>query len=549
MNQYPQYQQYQQYPQYPQYTPQNYSFNKNASASLKNIGKEELSELGKIGTGVKKMAYENAPTIGAIGTASTVGTLAATGALSNVAGAVGSVPGMLGSIPGVSQTGQGLAYLGHGGLALGSKVAGTALGTTLGLAGTVAQGTGYYAGVGLSTAGSLIQSVASLIVGNPFISVPTLLIAGPNIATFSRKYKNSQYNSANKMTFKERYQRGEFKNKTNQEAMNALYDHFSEPIGKYFQDMNDDFKKEFHKTPGWGLKLGKDVDKKMYFYRQKILLDSIKQLEGAPKDVIFLTFELSFSVITALKSAKSYLRPNFIGPRHILEKIHELFNIDNNVEKFIKVLDNLQRISFYNTKSFVAWRYNNTLPLERVCLELFEIMNKQRGTDVTGLADALGFNETENKLPKPSVGIKRRHGVDHNYSAVMFIGKNVGSKNIKSTELHKKWCWLKNSDGFIYDGEFLPADMQLLLDDESPQPKLNSQKMMINNVEMHIPYYEFEWAGFQVNIFDDKIKKGLKQQYDAAMGSMGYAELMRKKSRKNILGGKRKTKRKYKSKK
>ncbi len=470
---------------------------RNVASSIKNVYKAEGSELEKISKGSS----------------------------SNILGTTGAI-----AVPTVATAA----------LATGNVANWT--GSTLGVAGNIVGSVANWIGS---------NAVAGLQSGNPFF-YGGLLVAAPSFLTYNKKYKNSAYNNMFKATFEERYANNEFHGKSNEEIMEELYNHFSEPQGKYFQDLNDNFKNEFNKTPGWGLKMGKDVDKRMDQYRQVKLVEAVKFMQGVPKDAIFLTFEISFGTSYGLiKNSKSYLRPNFIGPRHVLEKIHEIFNINNDVAKFLQILKRLQKISFYNTSMFNQWRsnnYNNNPSLYEVCDYLLQIMNKQRGMDVTGLADAMGFNNTINKLPKPSAGIKGRHGMDHNYSSVMFIGKHVGSTNISNTELHKKWCWLKNSDGFIYDGEFLPADMQIIFDGSAPKAATRKLDIIDGNgkqQEFNIPYYEFEWAGFQTNIFDSKIQKGLRRQSDAAMASLGYTGLLTEKSKKSLKekkgGKKRKT--------
>ena len=64
----------------------------------------------------------------------------------------------------------------------------------------------------------------------------------------------------------------------------------------------------------------------------------------------------------------------------------------------------------------------------------------------------------EFEFPIPSWSVRYHHDGDVSYTNVMFIGKYEDS--IWNLTDHKKWCWLKNSDSFVYDGEYFPADMR-----------------------------------------------------------------------------------------
>jgi hypothetical protein len=424
-----------------------------------------------------------------------------------------------------------------------------------------------------------------------------------------------------------------------EETMDNLLGHYAQPYGDYQQSANKSFTQDYWKD------LSSNREE-----REKHIDDLVEKMNKLPKDIVFLTFDLtapestssnvfaSLSITGGTWKGDCFIVPNYVGPHHILLKLKHMFNIpeiilksnldkpkttevppktttkvppktttevppktttevppkpeekksefnffglfegnkkkdadtkniDTNVKpeqehnidiskdisnittqkdeskektekteeekekekkyvrQFHDILKKLQRITFYNSPYFDLWMEGK--------MELGKLVK-----DFSNIIDYEKQNTAE--IPFPSYGINHRHGQDKSYTSVLFIGKN--NRSAFDLPNYKKWCWLKNSDGFIYDGEDFPADCKLLLNGEK-EPILTSG----NNVGVvsgpvkqfiNLQYYEMEWSGFQIS--GKQVEQGQKEITDLKKAQLGY------KTSDNIsvtYGGKRKTKR------
>lgn len=344
-------------------------------------------------------------------------------------------------------------------------------------------------------------------------------------------------------------------------SIDLLLGHYCQPQGDYQRKANKSYTENY-----W-----KDLNNEQS--RQLIEDVAIYETSMLPKDMIFLTFDLTSpeSLSTTLGGGQilglgggtwtghSFLVPNYIGPHHILLRLMKIFNIKNNkdhVKKFYKILKTIQRITFYNHPVYDQWQ-NGEITLQEAVYTISKLIayTKKMNPDFMGLGDlTVNIKSTVNSLPYPSWGIKHRHGGDKSYTSVVFIGKN--NRSLLPMDEHKKWCWLKNSDGYIYDGEYNPADMKLFMLGE--EPVLGSTKINVGaeNIQLEIKYYEMEWAGFQINPFDSDLSIANYNITDMKRAQAGYYPKYSPQQRVNInidsnernkyvptYGGKRKSKR------
>lgn len=280
-------------------------------------------------------------------------------------------------------------------------------------------------------------------------------------------------------------------------TMDDLYKHFCQPMADYYNALNKSrfsgkYKSTFFKQDNHAQLSAQTLEEG---------LDTCKNL---PKDAIFLTFEITPLLynksyledtikqtdyqrgLTTFDTVGSYLKPNYVGAQHVVDNIKKVFNI-TSVEKFIEVLKNLQRISFYNCPSYDEW-LKGSKTLKEVCDELNVILDNQRGT------------YGENKLPKPSRGVKTRNqqvNFQHMlYSSVMLVG--IYNDSFFSLSPEKKYCWMKNSDGQIIDGELFPADMHGLLNDNKAVVMSYKNIKIDNKTSFNLMLYDMHWAGLKL---------------------------------------------------
>lgn len=393
----------------------------------------------------------------------------------------------------------------------------------------------------ISVAGALYSYISDMLV-NPIVTTYT--------NRGSVKFENTKYTGSlpNNPQIPNEYvmQQLTWEQKTNkglQNTMNNLLGHYAQPIGDYQQVANQKFNQDF-----W-----KDLNN---IQQRSIIMElAIKKMEFLPKDMVFLTFDLTSPESFANPAwgtwtGHSFLIPNYIGPLHILLKIMKSFNIqlkDESTKELYNLLKQLQRISFYNHPAYDRWQ-NGEITLGDAIREINVLIDydKKQNPDFMGLADAsINVVSTKNTLPYPSWGIKHRHGKDRSYTSVIFIGKyNNSAFNLPQ---HKKWCWLKNSDGFIYNGEYFPADMEIMLNNGNPLLSTESMIVGPNKLSISLMYYECTWSGFLVNIFDKNNAEGSKNKTVMKRAQYGYDHLGKDKNLyRYTYGGKNKLKKKTK---
>ena len=294
--------------------------------------------------------------------------------------------------------------------------------------------------------------------------------------------------------------------------INDLFKHFCQPMKDYYNELN---KSRFG-----------DKSKSYFFNKNdrktlvnETLKEGLEVCKNLPKDAIFLTFKISplindKSII--FKSTKeqmnfnrgiytknkrdntSFLKPSYIGAKHVLNNIMKIFNI-TSVEKFIEVLKNLQRISFYNCPSYDEW-LKGTKTLKELCDELNDILDAQRGT------------YGEDKLPKPSYSIKNRafnRGTSYVlYTSVMLVG--IYNDSVFNLSPEKKYCWLKNDDGQIIDGEFFSADMHAVLNNNKEVVMSYKNIKIDKERTFNLMLYDMKWAGLKLGRIFNKNRYGSK---------------------------------------
>ena len=200
--------------------------------------------------------------------------------------------------------------------------------------------------------------------------------------------------------------------------------------------------------------------------------------------------------------------PNYIGPHHVLSRIRKAFSFEDthrDVKKFHTTLKNIQRNTFYNHKVYDEWMAGK-ITLRHAINTINELIDYDKMNDL-------------NVLPMPSWGITNRRGGDKSYTSVVLIGKFNNS--IWDLPEYKKWCWIKNSDGYIYDGEYNPADMNV-----KTNSSLQEEELIVGSKQekIKIKYYEMDWAGFQTNIFgmNQDLKLATANIADMKRAQYGY---------------------------
>jgi hypothetical protein len=387
---------------------------------------------------------------------------------------------------------------------------------------------------------------SSAVVASAFaLPVAGALLAGSTIinpiqtASYSKIKKDFDYNTYTgmliggppipqshvdkRLTFEEKIKKGVAV------TMDNLLGHFAQPYGNYQSKANKSFYESY-----W-----KNMNQKEA--REKYMEDAITEMNRIPKDAIFLSFDLTSPesmstnlLIGGTWTGHSFLVPSYVGPHHILLRLKKIFNIEDdtddiernkkNVLKFYNILQKIQRITFYNMDTYDDW-LDGKITLGQLVREISGLIDydKENNPDFMGLGDAtINIKSTKHTLPYPSWGIKHRHGMDKSYTSVLFIGKN--NKSMMVTDEHKKWCWLKNSDGFIYDGEYNPADCKLVMEKKSKEeyPIISSNKMLVGPVKklVEVRFYEMEWAGFQTS--GEDVNLGYDNIVNLKKAQMGY---------------------------
>lgn len=324
-----------------------------------------------------------------------------------------------------------------------------------------------------------------------------------------------------------------------------LFGHFSQPIGNYQRKANHKFIYECREN------LSSSDVKLAHLARNCI------EMSQLPKDIVFLTHDLSSPEVTAsfftvggTFNGECYILPDYIGPYHILCEIERIFGFDlvkndnkKSVMQFYQILRQLQKNSFYNIESkinkksttFEDW-LNDKITLSHLVYEIFQFVEniaqehtELGGFNMTRVGDMTYNTDFSFQFPYPSWSVRHRHGGDITYTNVMFIGKYEDS--VWNLPDHKKWCWFKNSDGFVYDGEYFPADMQFKhqkskTGKRKKRPRINSEKQVITiddeDRNITLQYYMFEWRGLMLNPKDDDFIRASKHVADYKRAQMGY---------------------------
>lgn len=299
-------------------------------------------------------------------------------------------------------------------------------------------------------------------------------------------------------------------------TMDDLYNHFCQPYGDYYQVKND-IRFQFQNTQQY---IDYEI-KNPYFYstnrNNNIRQDAYEKMRFVPKDAIFMTFNIidsgALSTIGATRTgnAQAIAKPYFIGPRHILDRIVKIFNVnseqdDNSkVKKLYAILKTIQKITFQNSKKYQKWiddkpmKNNKPVELRDVCEDLYN-----RLLTPTEPVTAKAQESFENKLGM-------REGAMTQYTSVMLIGKRTDNpediKNLENNKQKAAYCWLKNDDGRIIDGGYCnilykPADVDLIITNSTADTlkdhikPINTENPKENEI---FDIYKMQWAGLKLN--------------------------------------------------
>lgn len=296
-------------------------------------------------------------------------------------------------------------------------------------------------------------------------------------------------------------------------TMDDLYNHFCQPYGDYYQVKNDI---EFHAENS--AKKDDETRVNPYWYpknrSQAIKEDAYKKMKFVPKDAIFMTFNILVSGelkwdATRTGDAQAIPKPYFIGPRHILDRIVKIFNVNSEqderskVQKLYEILQTIQKITFQNSKKYQKWiddkpmKNNKPVELRDVCEDLYNRLLRP-----TEPVAAKAQENNTNQFAMHMGGMRQ-------YTSVMLIGKRTDNpadiENLPYSKKKAAYCWLKNDDGRIIDGgycnfESRPADVKLII--TNGKAETLSDKFEYNGDKTTLKYYfdiyKMQWAGLKL---------------------------------------------------
>lgn len=301
----------------------------------------------------------------------------------------------------------------------------------------------------------------------------------------------------------------------NRGTMDDLYNHFCQPYGDYYQVKNN-ISNQFQDTQQY-----KDSGiKNPYIYstnrNNDIREDGYEKMRFVPKDAIFMTFNIIDSgrlnalQATRTGNAQAFAKPYFIGPRHILDRLVKIFNVNSEqdersrVKKLYEILKTIQRMTFQNSKKYQKWmngkpmKNNKPVELRDVCEDLYKRLLEP--TNPVAAKSQFGFGMKEDM----------RAGAMREYTSVMLIGKRTDNpgdiKNLDPGKQKAVYCWLKNDDGRIIDGgycnlESRPVDVELIITNGTAEKiKDHIEPLKPDSKDNEIfDIYKMQWAGFKLN--------------------------------------------------